>query len=223
MYQVGQRAHDSSRCHGVHKLRQRADIGCGRDIFLANPQLAQDLVARAGYVFGIDPDPSIKENPFITEGFHGIVEDCRTERRFDIITMRMVAEHIVDPDRAIGKVAELLKPGGKLIVYTPHKWALMSIVASIIPFKWHHPLKRLLWDAEARDTFPTVYKLNTRNDLRKRMSSKGLVERYFRHLDDCRTFTRYRFINYAELSAQRALRSVGLHYLETCLLGVFEK
>ena len=200
-----------------------ADIGCGRDIFPSNPQLARDLVARAGYVYGIDPDPNIKENPFITEGFHGIVEDCRTERRFDVITMRMVAEHIVDPDRAIGKVAELLKPGGKFIVYTPHKWAPMSVVASVIPFKWHHPLKRLLWDVEARDTFPTAYKLNTRNDLRKHMSSKGLAERYFRHLDDCRTFAGYRFINYAELSAKRALRSIGLHYIETCLLAVFEK
>jgi SAM-dependent methyltransferase len=200
-----------------------ADIGCGRDIFPRNPGLAKELVSRAGYVFGIDPDPNIKENPFINEAFHGIVEDCTTPRRFDVITMRMVAEHIVDPDRAIAKIAELMKPGGKLLIYTPYKWAAMSVVASLIPFRWHHPLKQLIWDAEARDTFPTAYKLNTRADLDRYASAHGLTERYFSRLDDCRVFTRYRWINYGELSIQRVLKGLGVHYPETCIIGGFER
>lgn len=200
-----------------------ADIGCGRDIFPRHPDLARQLGARAGFVYGIDPDDNVKENPFITERFHGVVEDCDTPRKFDLVTMRMVAEHIVDPDRAIKKISDLLKPGGLTVIYTPHKWAPMSVIASIIPFSLHHPLKRLIWDAEARDTFPTAYKLNTHKDLLHHTSRNGLAEKSYRHLDDCRVLTRYRWLNYGELTLQKALRSVGLGYPEKCILGVYQK
>ena len=52
-----------------------ADIGCGRDIFPSNPELAKTLSERSGFLFGVDPDPNIRDNPFIREGFEGIVED----------------------------------------------------------------------------------------------------------------------------------------------------
>lgn len=199
------------------------DVGAGRDVFPRFPELAQALCKRASFVYGIDPDPNILDNPFISDRFHGVVEDCNTDQTFDLLTMRMVAEHIVDPDRAIRKVADLLKPGGLAVIYTPYKYSPMSVVASILPFSLHHPLKRLIWDAEARDTFPTAYKLNTRHDLARYMSNHGLVERSFRLLDDCRVLTRYHWLNYGELTLQRLLRSVNIGYPERCVFAVYEK
>jgi SAM-dependent methyltransferase len=199
-----------------------ADIGCGRDIFPRYPELAQELCRRAAFVYGIDPDDNIKDNRFISEGFHGVVEDCDTPHRFDVITMRMVAEHIVDPDRAVGKIAELLKPGGLAVIFTPHKWAFMSVVASVVPFKLHHPLKRLIWDAQARDTFPTAYKLNTRHDLLRHTGRNGLAEKLYRRLDDCRILARYKWLNYLELSLQKMLKSTHM-YPEQCIVGIYQK
>jgi SAM-dependent methyltransferase len=200
-----------------------ADVGCGRDIFPSNAPLARLLADRSAFLFGIDPDPNIRDNPYITEGFEGLVEACETDYRFDVITLRMVAEHITDPDRAVKKLAELTKPGGVVVVYTPNRWAPVSIVASLVPNRLHYSFKRLVWDAEERDTFPTAFKLNTRSALARHFGVHGMQEVYFAYLDDCRTFSGFRVLSVLELSIQRMLRSLGLRYPENCLLGVYRK
>ncbi len=198
-----------------------ADVGCGRDTFPSHPNLARELSRRAGFMFGIDPDDNIAENTFVTERFQGPIEECVTDRRFDLITLRMVAEHIVDPDRALAKLAELLKPDGSIVFYTPYKWSPMSIIATVVPFRLHNPLKQLIWRSESRDTFPTAYKLNTRRDLRRLGARRSLQEVYFSHLDDCRVTGHYRVLNWLEIKMCRLFNLVGLHYPEMCILAVY--
>ncbi|HUL64984.1 MAG TPA: methyltransferase domain-containing protein [Burkholderiaceae bacterium] len=199
------------------------DIGCGRDIFPSNPGLARKLASRAAYVLGIDPSDNIRDNPFITEGFQGLVEDCDTTREFDVVTLRMVAEHIVHPERALKRIARLLRPGGHVVIYTPYKWAPMSIIAALVPFRFHNPLKRLIWATEARDTFPTVYKLNTRKSLLGETAKVGLRETLFAKLDDCRTLAAFRATTFIELSLQSVLRRLSIGYPEACLLAVYQR
>lgn len=200
-----------------------ADVGCGRDMFPSHPDLALELSKRAGFVFGIDPDDNINENTFVSDRFQGPIEDCTTTRRFDVITLRMVAEHIVDPPRAMRKLADLLVPNGVVVIYTPFKWSPMSVIATIVPFKLHNPLKQLIWRSESRDTFPTAYKLNTRSDLRSYAASVGLEEVYFAYLDDCRVTGAYRALNWIELKVRSLLLLFGLHYPELCVLTVLRK
>jgi len=200
-----------------------ADVGCGRDIFPSHPDLARELCTRAGFVLGIDPDPNIEDNPFVTERFRGLIEDCTTQHRFDLITLRMVAEHIAKPEAALRKLSELLRPGGRLVIYTPYKWAPMSIIAALVPFRLHNPLKRLIWQSESRDTFPTEYKLNTRRALSRYTSLCGLGEILFGYLDDCRVSNRFRTLNWVELQLCRALNAVGLNYPERCIIAVYRK
>lgn len=200
-----------------------ADVGCGRNIFPSNRPLARQLTERSGYVFGIDPDPNIRDNSLISERFEGLVEDCTTSHRFDLITLRMVAEHIVEPARSMGKVAELLKPGGLAVIYTPNKRSPVPLITRLVPNDYHHFFKRMLWDGPARDTFPTAFKLNTRKALSGHCASAGLEEVFFTYLDDCRTFDAYHWLNVAELSVQKMLRRFGVRYPENCLLGVYRK
>ena len=200
-----------------------ADIGCGRDIFPSNPDLARELSGRCAFLFGIDPDPNIRENPYVSESFEGMVEDCRTEHRFDLITLRMVAEHIVDPQRSVAKLAELTRPGGLIVVYTPNKWAPVSIVAALVPNRFHYSIKRLVWGGEERDTFPTAFRLNTRATLRRHFGNNAFDEVFFAYLDDCRTSNNSKALSYVELGTQRALRGLGISYPENCLLGVYRK
>lgn len=200
-----------------------ADIGCGRDIFPSNRRLAEVLSARAASVVGIDPDPNVLENRFVTERFQGTIEDYPPDRQFDLVTLRMVAEHITDPDVAVGKLARLLKPGGRLIIYTTSKWAPMSIIAMLVPFGLHNPLKRLIWDSEARDTFPTAYKLNTRRDLSRHTGAHGLNEIRYRVIDDCRITGGYRVLQWIELRIRKLLRAIGLRHPESCILAIYER
>lgn len=204
---------------GVHW----ADIGCGRDVFPSNPALAAQLAKRCEMLFGIDPNPNIRENRFITDGFEGMLENCVTDKRFDLITLRMVAEHITDPARVLHKLAELAKPGGRVVVYTPNKWSPISLLAAVVPNRLHHRFKRLVWDVQARDTFPTAFKLNTRAALSTQFAAVGMVEEYFTYLDDCRTFSSIRSLSLIELSMQRMLSYLRIRYPENCLLGIYRK
>ena len=196
------------------------DVGCGRNIFPENPELASQYAGRCRFVFGIDPDDNVRENKLVNEYFQGFVEDCPTEHRFDLVTLRMVAEHIEHPEPALSRLARLLKPNGHAIIYTPHKWAPMSIVANITPFGLHNPLKRLLWNSEARDTFPTQYKLNTRTDIDRFARQAGLEQIHYERLDDCRITNSYRLLNRLELVSRSALHTVGIPYPEACILTV---
>lgn len=200
-----------------------ADVGCGRDIFPSNPRLADQLSKRCSSLFGIDPDPNIRDNPYISDGFEGMLEDCVTDRRFDLITLRMVAEHITNPPRVVAKLSELTKPGGRVVVYTPNKWAPVSLLAAAVPNHLHHRFKRVVWDVEERDTFPTAFKMNTRAALAGHFAAGGMSEVFFAHLDDCRTFSGIKPLSYLELLLQKSLRSVGVRYPENCLLGIYRK
>src|SRR4051812_46743740 len=211
----------------VTKLVRRgtrwADIGCGRDIFPSNPELARRLAGQCSTVLGIDPDPNVRENPFVNQRFEGLVEDYPGTETYDLVTLRMVAEHIVDPDHSVRKLWQLTAPGGLVVIYTPNRWSPIPFLTALVPNRWHHTFKRMLWDAQARDTFPTAFKMNTRKALSAVCQRHGLQEVHFQYLDDCRTFDRYRWLNYMELSVQRVLRGLGVRYPENCLVGVYRR
>lgn len=198
------------------------DIGCGRDIFPQNPALARELAAKCGRLLGIDPDPNVRDNPFIKEAHEGPVETAGDKGRFDVVTLRMVAEHIEHPVESLRSIAAMTKPGGHVVVFTPSKWSPVPIVTRLTPFSLHHPVKRWLWGTETRDTFPVQYKMNTRGRLRKLFSDAGFREVFFARLADCRLFAHFPVLNKVELGLWRLCVATGLRYPENCLLGVYQ-
>lgn len=199
------------------------DVGSGRDVFPMNPELARKLADRAGCLVGVDPSPNIHENPFVHERFQGMIEQYQADRSFDLITLRMVAEHISNPVVAVAKMAELLKPGGTLVVYTINLWTPIALAAWLIPFQLHHPIKKLFWFTQKQDTFPVSYRMNTRSSLSRIMTKEGLKEDAFLYLDDCRTLFRFEKLHYAELRLWKIFRALGVTYPENCLLGIYRK
>lgn len=199
------------------------DVGCGREIFPSNRKLAAVLSSRARMVVGVDPDRNIYENPCLTEAHQGPIESYNGSTKFDVVTFRMVAEHVEHPKAVIAKLEELVKPTGRVVIFTPNKWSPMSIMARFTSLETHHFFKRLLWQTDERDTFPVQFKMNTKRDLHRLFCESGFELEYFQYLDDCRTFNRFRVLNYIELCVWKALNSVRIHYPETCLLAVFRK
>jgi 2-polyprenyl-3-methyl-5-hydroxy-6-metoxy-1,4-benzoquinol methylase len=200
-----------------------ADIGCGHELFPSNKPLARLLADRAGLLVGVDPDETLEENPFVHRKVRALLTDYRPEQPFDLVTLRMVAEHIPDAEAAAAALARMVRPGGRVLIYTVNLWAPVSLAAKCVPFGLHHPIKKVLWRTEEKDTFPTYFRMNTRKRLAALMGAHGLRETGFQYLDDCRTLQRFPLTNRIELLTWRALRAVGLHYPETCLLGTYRR
>lgn len=199
------------------------DVGGGGELFPENPRLARMLADRSQVLVGVDPSANIQQNPYVHERVECPIEDFRSSRLFDLATMRMVAEHITRPELAIAALARLLRPGGKVVVYTVNRWSPISLFSWLVPFRLHHPIKRLLWHTEEKDTFPVAYAMNTRTELARLFSRGGFRECFFAHLDDCRTFHRFPLLSLAELGLCKVLGAIGLRYPENCLLGVYER
>jgi SAM-dependent methyltransferase len=199
------------------------DVGCGRHIFPGNPDLAHTLVGRCATLVGVDPDPTLEENPFVHERVRGTIDEFHTDRTFDVVTLRMVAEHIIDPGSAVAALARLTSPGGRVVVFTPNQWSPVSLIARVLPTSLHHPIKHFLWKTEKKDTFPVAYRMNTRRRLRRLFEEHGFRAASFAYLDDCRTFANIRPLLYLELVVRSGFNAMGLSYPENCLLGVYQR
>lgn len=197
------------------------DVGSGRDLFPSNRALAQQLSQRCAFLMGVDPDKTLDENPFVHAKAMIPIEDFDAERGFDLITMRMVAEHIKEPKRVVRCLKRVLNPGGRLVIYTVNRFSPIPLVTALVPFALHHPVKQFLWRTEQRDTFPTSFRMNTRRQLNELLTAGGLYEEAFTYLDDCRTSGRFRALQGIELSMCWVLTRIGIRYPENCLLGVY--
>ncbi len=199
------------------------DVGSGRNVFPGNRQLAQTLARRCGLLVGVDPDATIHENDLVHERVREQIETFQSDRRFDVVTLRMAAEHVTDPDGAVAAFARLTKPGGRVVIFTVNRWSPIPIITWLVPFRLHHLPKRFLWRANPKDTFPVAYRMNTRKELSQVFGRHGFRESEFGYLDDCRTFARFRTTLVVELCLWRCLRALGVTYPENCLLGVYER
>ena len=199
------------------------DVGGGRTIFPHNPKLARQLVSRCSNVVAVDPSGNVHENPFVHERVQSFIEDYRTDRQFDVATLRMVVEHVEQPDRVVASLHRLLKPGGVAVVLTVNKWSPITLLSKVMPFGLHHPLKSFAWGGDEKDTFPVRYLMNTRRQLREHFTSHGFREAQFAYLDDLSAFGKFNLPNLVELSVWKALRAVGIRYPENNLLGIYQR
>lgn len=199
------------------------DVGCGRHLFPSNEPLAELLSARCKLLVGVDPDPTLAENPFVHEKVEIPIQEFWSKTPFDLVTMRMVAEHVARPFELAQTLSRCTVPGEHVVVYTVNRWSPVPLFTSVVPFALHHPIKHLFWQAESKDTFPTHFQMNTRKTLAKIFASCGFAEAYFKYLDDCRTTGGYLTLQKVELGMWRALRTLGLRYPENCLLGVYRR
>jgi SAM-dependent methyltransferase len=199
------------------------DVGCGRNIFPSNYPGAKILSERCRLLVGLDPSDNIDENTLVHEKAKCLLAEYEPNRQFDLITLRMVAEHIADPGAAVMALARLAKPGGCVVIYTVNKWSLVTFISAVTPMWLHHIAKRFLWDTDEKDTFPVAYRMNTRAELRGLFCQAGFREESFQCLDDCRSSVKWRWLSAVELAVWRILQSMRLHYPETCILAIYRK
>lgn len=95
---------------------QVLDIGFGRAYLL------YCLKKLGATPFGLELDPqSIEFANFLgISTFQGDISDFVNESKYDLITLIDLVEHPLNPIGTLGKSAELLKPGGLLLFWTPN-------------------------------------------------------------------------------------------------------
>jgi SAM-dependent methyltransferase len=199
------------------------DVGGGHDIFPDNAALARTLVSRCRTVVAVDPSENVHDNTFAHERVRALIEDYRPARQFDVATLRMVVEHVVDPDAVAAALHRLLRPGGLAIVFTVNRWSPITLLSRATPFALHGPIKSVMWGGEDKDTFPVQYKMNSRRTLRRVFAAHGFEESAFAYLDDLSAFGFFKGLNSLELLVWRTLSSLHLRYPENCLLGVYRR
>jgi len=199
------------------------DVGGGHQVFPENDQLAASLARRAGRLVAVDPSDNVHRHPYAHERVQCLLENYETEERFDLATLRMVAEHVEDPARFVAALHRLVRPGGRVVVFTVNQWAPLSVIARLVPFQLHHPIKKLVWGGEEEDTFPVCYRMNTRGRLKQLFNDQGFNELAFAYLDDLSALGKFRWGSRLESWAWRALRAASIRYPENCLLGIYER
>lgn len=150
------------------------DIGAGR-----GADKNMDFKGLAAKVIGADVDPAVLDNPIIDqavqitdEGLAGIADNS-----VDLAYSCNVWEHVDDTKPFLDEAYRVLKPGGLYFAKTPNFWHYMPILAHITPH-WFHDFYNKLRGRESHDTFPTVYKLNTRSDIVRRAEESGFKLEY---------------------------------------------
>lgn len=202
---------------------QWLDVGCGRELFPNNLGLAEVLSKRCRRLVGVDPDPTLWENAWVHEKHACGIDAFDGAGNFDLVTLRMVAEHIDDPDACVRSIARALRPGGLAVVFTVFAGSPVPLLTRLAPMSLRHVVKSWLWGTQPKDTFPTRFSMNTRGALRRWFAGAGMREAAFVRLDDCRTFARFEALLRLELALWRGCRLLGAPYPEHCLLGVYRR
>jgi SAM-dependent methyltransferase len=148
------------------------DLGAGAGIVAA-----MNFRGEARRIYGIDLDPRVTENPFLDEGR---VCDANSipypDESFDLIFSDNVFEHLDKPELVLQEAARVLKPGGRLLFKTPNRRHYMPMISRMTPHRFHQFVNRLRGRAEI-DTFPTLYRANTPQDVRDLAKRTGFLVR----------------------------------------------
>jgi SAM-dependent methyltransferase len=92
----------------------------------------------------------------------------------DVIVSRSVFEHLVDPAAVYAEMARVLRPGGAVIFLTANMWDYGTLVAKLIPNRFHASIVKAVEGRAEEDTFPTAYRSNTRAAVLRLARGAGL-------------------------------------------------
>jgi SAM-dependent methyltransferase len=146
------------------------DLGAG-----AGELNTHALKGRVHRLVGVDVDPRVGTNPLLDVGIRADIgmlpfRDCS----FDIVFSIYVLEHVVRPDRLVAEIGRVLRPGGKCLMLTPNILHYVTLLSRLTPTRLHKWIngKR---GRPAEDTFPTMYRLNSRRALADHFNGAGLA------------------------------------------------
>jgi len=153
------------------------DAGSGRTV-----PVLRGYRGRAARLIGVE----LVEFTEVPDGIECISADLSAvplpDNSIDLIMSRSVFEHIENPEAVYSELARLLKPGGRLVFLTANLWDYGTLVARIVPNRFHPRLVSIFEGRAEEDVFPTQYKTNSRADVKRLALHAGLEVEQFNYL-----------------------------------------
>jgi SAM-dependent methyltransferase len=153
------------------------DAGCGRTA----PTLRKYL-GRAARLVGVDLVDFRDLPPGIEAYKTDLAHLPLADASVDLIFSQSVFEHLTDPEAVYAELHRVLKPGGRLIFLTANMWDYGTLVARMIPNRFHARIVKRVEGRAEEDTFPTAYRSNTRGQVERLSSGAGLRIETFDYL-----------------------------------------
>jgi SAM-dependent methyltransferase len=156
----------------VHEDAWVLDAGCGTGKFAA-----KRLRGINYFVTGIDVSEVVRQNQQVDSRVAGSVSSLAfADSSFDVIYGRWLVEHLENPAAAMREFYRVLKPGGRLAVFTTNLLHYYGGTAKVTPH-WFH-----LWFNRRRGftedaIFPTFYRANTRWRLGELLAEAGFQKK----------------------------------------------
>ncbi len=141
------------------------DAGCGNGNYVIDENRKN-----IAWAVGVDVSGEhIKKNICLDE-----IEVCTLENlpfsanTFDVVISLWVLEHLSDPEKVFKEIARVLKPSGVFMFATPNIGYLpLKLVHAVRSSKLNGFLNKTLFGREENAIFPTYYRANTLQQLRK--------------------------------------------------------
>jgi len=145
-----------------------AGRGAAADVEVPVHRWLKDLRGPGRHVIGLDIDPVVTRNPLVDSAQvippSGVLP--LADASVDLVFSEWTFEHVDDAGAVAAELGRILKPGGWICACTPNRWGYIALGARLVPNRLHvGVLRRLQPTKQARDTFPTRYRMNTRRAL----------------------------------------------------------
>lgn len=136
------------------------DAGCGRTV-----PVLRTFLGRAHRLIGVEivdfTDVPAGIETYNTDLAHLPLPDASV----DLVMSRSVFEHLTDPGPVYLELARVLRPGGKVIFLTANLWDYGTLVARLVPNRFHAKIVKVVEGRKEEDTFPTAFRTNSRSDV----------------------------------------------------------
>lgn len=153
------------------------DAGCGR-----TAPVLRKFLGRVERLIGVE----FVEFTDVPAGIETVTADLGRlplpDASVDLIMSRSVFEHLTAPEQVYAEFARVLRPGGRIVFLTANMWDYGTLVARLIPNRFHAGIVRAVEGRAEEDTFPTAYKTNTHKDVRRLAAGAGLQVESFDYL-----------------------------------------
>lgn len=153
------------------------DAGCGRTM-----PILKGYMGKAGRLIGVE----LVEFTERIDGIESINSDLAKiplpDSSVDVIMSRSVFEHLVDPEAVYKEMNRLLRPGGRLIFLTANLWDYGTIIAKMVPNRFHAGIVAKVEGRAEEDVFPTAYKTNSLSAVSSLSENSGFKINKFDYL-----------------------------------------
>jgi SAM-dependent methyltransferase len=154
------------------------DAGCGSRLLEADMDPLENWLSdHCKTIVGIDA--SVTSNRNIKSLVQGSLYDLPfANNSLDLITYRMVVEHLDQPRYAFAEAARCLRPGGAIVVITPNlmNYGVLgnAVATKLLPNKLRLSIVHASDSRADEDIFPVRYHANTMPRLVQSLNASGL-------------------------------------------------